>query len=266
MDALLTAFMTFLSTVKNVSFLKPTSGILGYPVLGIRKGTYQMKKLALVLTLLMFPAMAMADEPTPTDTAGESEPPNDGSLPAPASDNDAQPEVATPGLPQGGVVEQAGVGGNVGYGRAGVLELGGSAGLFAGSGLKSVQVAPQVGWFIADNLQLSGIASLNYTRADGADGVSVGVLAEPSYHLPFNRTTFAFLGLGMGVAYVEGPGVGFAMAPRVGMNILLGRSGILTPSLSYQYTTHSLDDAGEDRTLIGVSQAVRASIGYTIML
>ena len=61
-----------------------------------------------------------------------------------------------------------------------------------------------------------------------------------------------------------GPGAGFAMAPRLGGNFLIGRSGILTPSLSYQYTTHDSADTGNG-VLLQVSSAVRANIGYTIM-
>lgn len=229
-----------------------------------------MKKLTLLVALalgLVLPGAAFAqDVPDMDADSDNTAPPNDGDLPPPASDNDAQPEVATPGLPQGGVVEQAGVGGLTGYGRAGVLELGGSAGLLTSSDLTSVQIAPQVGWFIADNLQLSAILNFNYNKLDDAgDSTAFGALLEPSYHLPFNRTMFGFVGVGFGMAYLDGPGAGFATAPRVGANFLIGRSGILTPSLSYQYTTHSIEDAGQDRTLIGVSQAVRANIGYTVM-
>lgn len=222
--------------------------------------------------MLLFPAAALAqDAPAPDGGTTDADstrtaPPNDGTLPAPTSDDDAQPEVATPGAPAIGVVEQAGVGGSVGYGRAGVFELGGAAGLLAASDITSVQVSPQAGWFVADNLQISGILNLNYTKAGDDDGTAFGALVEPSYHLPFNRTMFGFVGVGFGLAYVDGPGAGFATAPRLGANFLIGRSGILTPSLSYQYTTHSVDDVGMDRTLIGVSQAVRANIGYTVML
>src|SRR5688572_28030946 len=64
-----------------------------------------------------------AQDPVPADTTGTpgaNAAPNDGTLPASKSDHDEQPEVASPGLPSGGLVRQAGVGGVVGYGRAGV--------------------------------------------------------------------------------------------------------------------------------------------------
>lgn len=191
-------------------------------------------------------------------------PVNDGDLPTPKSDHDPLPEVATPGTPAGGVVEQAGVGGIVGYGRAGVLELGGSAGFTAATDLTQVNVAPSLGWFIADNLELTGVVDLAYSKAGAADAMLTTVLVEPSYHLPFNRTTFAFFGMGVGGSYVKGPGLGFAIAPRLGGNFLIGRSGVLTPSISWQYNTHDTMDTGAGELLV-VSSAVRANIGYTVM-
>src|SRR5688572_16696775 len=65
-----------------------------------------------------------------------------GPLPESASDDDPAPPVATPGTPSGMVVKQAGIGGQVGYGRAGVLELGGSAGFTAASDFTNVNLTP----------------------------------------------------------------------------------------------------------------------------
>ncbi len=201
-----------------------------------------------------------SDAPTPTSVI-----PPTTNLPPPQSDDDPQPEVPTPVMPgNGAMVEQAGVGGVIGYGRAGVLELGGSAGFSAGAGFTDVSVAPSIGWFVADNFELTGILDMEHVRTDGGSGTIATVLAEPSVHLPFNKTTFGFFGIGVGGAYVSGPGLAFAMAPRVGANFLVGRSGILTPSLSWQYNTHESMTTG-DTVLLQVSSAVRANIGYTVM-
>ena len=191
-------------------------------------------------------------------------PPNDGSLPPSVSDDDPQPEVSTPGAPPGGLIEQAGVGGTTGYGRAGVLELGGSAGFTSGGGMTQVNVAPSIGWFVADNLELTGVLDLAHASTDNGDGTIVTALVEPSYHLPFDRTKFAFLGLGVGAAYVKGPGMAMALAPRIGGNFLIGRSGILTPSISWLYNTHDTEDTAQGMMLV-VSSAVRANVGYTVM-
>lgn len=203
-----------------------------------------------------------ADEEVPEgeDTSA----PNNGYLPPPKSDKDTAPPVATPGTPAGKVVQQAGVGGQTGYGRAGVLELGGSAGLTAASDFTQANVQPSLGWFVADNLELSGLLGFSYISAENNSATMASVLVEPSYHLPFSRKAFAFLGVGMGGSHVENAGFGFSVAPRLGANFLVGRSGLLTPSLSYQYTTTDTmqTDAG---TLLVVKPAVQANIGYTVM-
>jgi hypothetical protein len=198
------------------------------------------------------------------------EAPNDGDLPPPESDYDPQPEVATPGAPAAGeIVQQAGTGGQTGYGRAGVLELGGSLGLQMATNMRSANLSPSIGWFLADNFQLSGIIDLSYVEVDEDSGTLFGVLAEPSYHLPFTKTVFGFFGLGMGASYVTGAGTGFAMAPRLGANFLVGRSGILSPTASWQYTTHDIDSTmtgdATRTTVVAVSSALRLNIGYTVM-
>jgi hypothetical protein len=219
-------------------------------------------------------APALADNPVPAagdDTAKTAAPTPKEQLPAPVSDKDPAPPVAKPDLvlPPGGVVEQAGIGGIVGYGRPGVLELGGSAGLMIAPGFRNVNVSPSIGWFVADNLELSAILGVSNIKAGDEDATVFSALVEPSYHLPFNRTTFGFLGMGIGGAYVSELGGGLAVAPRIGANVLVGRSGVLTPSLSYEYTTHSVDKVGEQMgkeiALVAVSSALRVNIGYTAM-
>jgi hypothetical protein len=155
-------------------------------------------------------------------------------LPAPESDDDPLPPVAATTPPPGGVVEQAGVGGITGYGRPGVLELGGSAGFTAAGSFSQVKVSPTVGYFVSDNLQLSGILGLSHVNTDEDSATLFSLLVEPSYHMPFNRRVFGFMGLGMGGAHANESGFGFAVAPRLGANIMVGRSGVLTPSLSFR--------------------------------
>jgi hypothetical protein len=212
-------------------------------------------------------APAVADD----DTEKTAPPTPEENLPKPVSDNDPAPPVASPdvALPPGGVVEQAGVGGTIGYGRAGVLELGGSAGLMIAPDFRNVNFAPSIGWFVADNLELSAILSVSNIKAGGDSATVVSGLIEPSYHVPFNRTTFGFLGMGIGAAYINELGAGLAVAPRIGANFLVGRSGVLTPSLSYEYTTHNVESTPvgdmRDITVVAVSSALRINVGYTAM-
>jgi hypothetical protein len=168
-------------------------------------------------------------------------------------------------LPNGGLVSQAGIGGVVGYGRAGVLELGGSAGFTFASDYRNINVSPTVGWFFADNLELSAILSISNIKAGGDSATLWSALLEPSYHLPFNRSVFGFLGLGLGASHVSALGTGFAIAPRLGMNVMVGRSGVLTPSLSYQYTTINDMETTEGVTVVALTSSVQFNLGYTAM-
>jgi len=235
-----------------------------------------------VLAISLVPAAAFAQPNPPNqnapdrdrdgadedvDRSGKSAAPTpQDALPKPESDDDVAPQVAQPEMPPGGIVEQAGTGGPTGYGRAGVLELGGSAGFRAGSGFSQVSVAPSIGWFVADNLQLSTILDVTHVSMNDEGSTVVTGLVEPSYHLPFNRTVFGFLGFGLGASYVSELGGGFAMAPRLGANVTVGRSGILTPSVSWQYTTTDImTEEQSDTAVVAVSSAVRVNVGYTVM-
>jgi hypothetical protein len=221
------------------------------------------------LCLAAFAAPAMAQS---ADDEQKTAPPTPREeLPPPRSGTDVAPPVAKPEivLPPGGIIEQAGVGGVVGYGRPGVLELGGSAGLMIAPNFRNVNVSPSIGWFLAENLELSAILGVSNIKAGDESATVFSALVEPSYHLPFNRTMFGFMGVGIGGAYVSKLGGGLAVAPRIGANFLVGRSGVLTPSLSYEYTTHSIEKVGEemgkDIALLAVSSALRVNIGYTAM-
>lgn len=213
-------------------------------------------------------APALADDTDPSKTAP---PTPENQLPEPRSDNDPAPPVAAPGaeFPDTGVIEQAGIGGHTGYGRAGVLELGGSAGLMIASGFRNVNFAPMIGWFVADNLELSAIMGVTNIKAGSESATVFSALVEPSYHVPWNRSMFGFVGMGLGAAYVSELGGGLAVAPRIGAKFLVGRSGVLSPSLSYEYTTHNVDtvdeEMGKDVALVAVSSALRINIGYTAM-
>jgi len=192
-----------------------------------------------------------------------------GALPASRSDNDPAPPVAAPITAAGGVVSQAGIGGSTAYGRPGVVELGGSIGLTLAGELTQFNISPSVGWFFTDNLQLSGIVGFNYSSTTTANvsssASSLNVLVEPSYHLPITRSLFAFLGVGVGLGYADGPGAGFALAPRLGMNIMVGRSGILSPALTFVYSTSEVLRTPQG-TFIGGNTSFGLNVGYTVML
>jgi hypothetical protein len=231
---------------------------------------------ATILATCLMSGIAFADDDavvgnTPEATAP---PTPTNQLPPAQSDADPAPPVPTPNIPglTGDVVEQAGVGGIVGYGRAGVLELGGSAGLTMAQDIHVLNFSPSIGWFLVDNFELSGILDVaNMKAGEGTSATIWSALVEPSFHIPFNRSLFGFVGMGVGAAYVSQLGTGMAVAPRIGMDFLVGRSGILRPSLSYQYTTHDAMADGStvngtaDVTLVAISSALRFNIGSSSM-
>jgi hypothetical protein len=218
------------------------------------------------LTVLITASTATADDDVGTTPDKTAPPSPQGTLPPSQSDDDVQPPVASPGvqLPPGNIVQQAGVGGVVGYGRAGVLELGGSAGLQMSSEFRSLSVNPSIGWFVADNLELSAILGVSNIKAGDESATMWSAVVEPSYHLPFNRSVFGFLGMGIGAAYEQRLGAGLAVAPRIGANFLVGRSGVLTPSLQYQYITHN-SMVEDDVTILALTSALSVNVGYTAM-
>jgi opacity protein-like surface antigen len=137
------------------------------------------------------------------------------------------------------VAKNAGVGGDLAYATRSVVEVGGVLALRHQSETTQFRVSPSIGYFFADNLELTLFPELTITRISGDDGDAgegaqtdwtVGVLLEPSYHLPFNDRLLAFAGLGVGVNFAEDPNVDLLFRPRLGLDILVGRSGIFKPA------------------------------------
>ena len=214
---------------------------------------------SLLATLLAATGGAHAQNPPPVSSAP---------LPPARSDFDPQPRVSGPSIPPGGLVQQAGVGGETAYARVGVLELGGSAAFAVAGELLTLRIAPSIGWFFMNNLQLSGIISLNVAQAT-TNGVSntstsLNMLVEPSAHLPLSRVVFLFGGLGMGLSYADGPGAGFALAPRLGADILVGRSGVFKPAVTFVYSTSGAVETPQG-TLLTASTSFGVNLGYTVM-
>jgi hypothetical protein len=213
--------------------------------------------------LLWVPGLALADELVkPNELTSANNPEN---LPVAQSDHDPQPRVASPNSDMAGVVKQAGVGGEVAYGRAGVVELGGSAAFTTATGLTAVALSPSFGWFFQNNLELSAILGFNFSKVGGSSSTFMTAVLEPSYHIPFNQTVFGFAGLGVGLGYITRSGIGLALSPRVGANILLGRSGILSPAAFFNYSTVGITGSVQDAT-VQVYAAYGFQVGYTVML
>lgn len=188
----------------------------------------------------------------------------DGSMEPRVSDNsEARSE------PPGGTAEfddmsnptvetSAGMGSGVTYADQGVVELGGTFGLDIRDEAFILRIAPSVGYFVVDRFELTLVPIINVVNVSDNTGgsettVGVSVVLEPSYHLPFSDWFYAFAGLGLGVTFEEGPGVDFLLRPVLGVDILIGRSGILKP--------YGFMDVGVGNGAIGGGFMA----GYTVM-
>lgn len=205
-----------------------------------------------------------------------------GALPPAVSSNDPRPPAPSPIIGRRmGLVRQAGIGGPVSYARGGVLELGGGLSYLSGHHYTNLSVTPSVGYFITNNFELSVLTTLAYNRSPNPDGnvghnTSLVAVVEPSVHLPIVDHLFVFAGLGAGVAYHQqaATAVGFALAPRVGFDVMVGRSGVLTPSFNVNWSTNSVTpkaqeavkaDSNVNGRLVAVRTLLGASIAYKVM-
>lgn len=156
------------------------------------------------------------------------------------------------------VATGAGVGSDIAYASRGVVELGGTLSLTHQSQTTTIRLAPSIGYFFVDNLELTLFPELLILNIDGEDDdetdVSVGGTLEPSYHVPFNDRLLGFVGMGLGVRYSDDPGVDVFLRPRVGMDVMVGRSGILKPAVF-------LDIGANDGLTSGGIE-----VGFTVML
>lgn len=142
--------------------------------------------------------------------------------------------VAVAGEKTAAAVEEHGAEEND-YGRKGVVEFGGSVGFSWNKDVFDLSLTPTAGYFVADWTELSLRVGIEYENSRLPDGTresldTGSVLLEPSYHIPLCPLLLVFAGLGAGVAY-NGSHPAFALEPRVGLNIDVGRSGVFTPAL-----------------------------------
>lgn len=178
---------------------------------------------------------------------------------------DPVPTAPRPTVPGDGITEQAGIGGEKGFARAGVLELGGSASLTAAKNYSQVSVAPSIGWFFMDNWEITGILSWTRVAVSGSKASSTfSLLGEPSFHYPVNNSNFVFAGMGFGFAGQTGTKLGLALAPRIGYKTLVGRSGLLTIDLRNTFSNNDVIETARG-SVITQSQALSVGIGYTVI-
>jgi hypothetical protein len=145
------------------------------------------------------------------------------------------------------VIEQAGVGGPVAFGSAGVLEVGGSGALIASTDYVMAKLGPTIGWFVYDGVQLSYTHEIYGGTQIGGIGVATLGVLDVSVHTRINDRLLCFVGLGPGLSY-NGETAGFGGKTRAGLDVLVGRSGLFRPAAFYTLTSNALVDLRGSRT------------------
>jgi hypothetical protein len=172
-----------------------------------------------------------------------------------ASDEDMHLEHATPDptppvpallqrrhpTPVVDVIEQVGVGGPVAFGSAGVFEVGGSGALIASRDYVMAKFAPTVGLFIYDGIELSYIHEIYGGTATPGTAVTTFAVIDLTVHLRINDRLLGFFGAGPGLAY-NGETFGWGGKGRLGLDVLIGRSGLFRPAAFFAATSNTLVD------------------------
>jgi hypothetical protein len=165
------------------------------------------------------------------------------------------------------VKRQSGIGSDTAFSAAGVVEIGGSFGLTSASEFTEANFSPMIGYFFADNVQISALGLVNYVKYEEEKEKTIGsLLLEPSFHMPFTSSTFGFFGVGVGALFEQGEKTGFAVAPRIGYKNLVGRSGMLTVSFQPIFGLNESEVQTAQGTVLTVKQANNIRVGYTVLL
>lgn len=150
------------------------------------------------------------------------------------------------------------------YAEQGILELGGSLNVVKSAAFTQAGAAPSFGWFVIDYLQLSLIPSFDYVKTAVAPATGrYSVIFEPSFHVQIAGPVFGFFGAGAGAAYETASGVGLAIVPRSGVNVLIGGSGVLTAAFSFVYTA-TKRSAIEDGSTDSHTSTLGLQMGYSV--
>jgi hypothetical protein len=153
------------------------------------------------------------------------------------------------------------------YNTEGIVEIGGSLALSWTEGLFAVELDPSVGWFVQDAIELTAFLRFGYLNGEVAPGARThtvfgAIVLEPSYHFALpgtGETVFGFGGLGFGVGH-DGDHFDLEVIPRLGVNIEVGRSGILTPALRVPVLVGRSHGGGDD---VGTAAGLLFEVGLT---
>jgi hypothetical protein len=234
--------------------------------------------------VLVWAPVALAQEPTPDDTSNDQndpdpESPTPDEAPTPDTstfDPDTKPEPPTPELPNPAedTRNYAGVGSSVAYAERGVGEFGGSATFALTNDVVSFSADPTLGYFLYDNLQASAILGFRHLTLDDNSSNRFSLMVEPSLHVPVNDGVFWVVGVGTGLALGDDvdddPAVeaGFVVAPRGGIQLMVGRSGLVNFGARYSAILSGVSadvEPLEGVAVLAFANTFDVQAGYTVM-
>jgi hypothetical protein len=161
------------------------------------------------------------------------------------------------------VAEQAGVGGPLSYGSAMVLEVGGSGSLSMTDKHLYLRMAPYVAWFVLDGLQLSYMHEIYVLKQNENYRLATAPMLGASAHMRVTDRLLVSLGPECGALY-NGDAWGVLGRIRLGLDILVGRSGVLHPSMYGAWSSvDTIDAAGT--TVFGQHLSLGFDIAYAAM-
>ena len=164
------------------------------------------------------------------------------------------------------------MGSKIAYSEVGVAEAGGSLSFSTSQDVMSFSMDPTIGYFLFDNVELAGTFGVRHISLEDEASNQFSLVAEPSLHLPINDGLFWFGGVGLGAALTDtsqsDANVGFAFAPRTGLQVLMGRSGLLNLGARYSAVFSDVDGkvtpAGGE-TVVAFVNTFDIQAGYTVM-
>ena len=240
--------------------------------------------------VLVWAPVALAQDPTDEDDIEQTDPSNDQTDPNPEDptadkaptpdtstfDPDTKPEPPTPELPNPAedTRNYAGVGSSVSYAERGVGEFGGSATFALTNNVLSFSADPTLGYFLWDNIQASAILGFRHLTLDDESSNRFSLMVEPSVHVPINEGLFWVVGGGTGLALGDDvdddPQVeaGWILAPRAGVQLMVGRSGLVNFGARYSAILSSVSadlDELEGVAILAFANTFDIQAGYTVM-
>ncbi len=152
------------------------------------------------------------------------------------------------------------------YAQHDVLELGGAVSFTKANAFTQIGISPTFGWFFIDYVQISILPMFEYVKTFSTSAKSRhSLILEPSFHISISGPIFWFFGAGVGGAYEKASGLGLAIAPRTGLNILIGGSGVLNVAFSYVFTATkrtAIEDGSTSRHTSTLGGQVGVSVAW----